>query len=334
MLSTEEFNERFLELNKQGYSTTVICDLLGENRNRGYSLLRKKGLHSPQSKPTKITEEEIELITQEYLQGYTIEQLHKIHPNIKKGTINYWLRKKGVTRKNGKIAHLNNSYFHNIDTELKAYFLGLLCADGSVQYIEKKHSYMISLELKIEDKYIIEKFAEEIETDLKVKEYSGISTTTVNGNKTYNSKKHNAYLRLHSTEMAQDLISWGCTPNKTETLQSIPDIPTYLIKWFILGFYDGDGIASVGKKYKYMGFCGTKNMINSISLILYNKFNLPIRNIYYNRFNGIYYIFYGIKTGMIELYTLFYKNNDIFYMKRKKDKLYNYLKQANTEITF
>ena len=333
MLSTQEFNEKFLEMNKQGYSTTEICEVLGEKRDRGYSLLRRMGLHSPHPKPTKITEKEIELITKEYLQGYTIKQLHLMHSNIKESTINYWLRRKGVTRKNGKVAHLNNSYFHNIDTELKAYFLGLLCADGSVQYIEKKHSYVISLELKVEDKYIIEKFAEEIETDLKVKEYSGVNITTING-KIYHSKKHNAYLRIHSTEMAQDLISWGCVQNKTEALKKIPEISTHLIKWFILGFYDGDGIASVGKTRNYMGFCGTEPMIKSIVSVLHKEFNLPDRNIYFNRFNGIYYVNYGIKTGMLELYTLFYKDNNIFYMRRKKDKLYNYLKQANTEITF
>ena len=43
MLSTQEFNEKFLEKNKQAYSTTEICELLGEKRDRGIFSFKKNG---------------------------------------------------------------------------------------------------------------------------------------------------------------------------------------------------------------------------------------------------------------------------------------------------
>ena len=324
MLTKEIFEEEFMKLYSLGLSTTEICNKLNENRNRGYKLLRRKNLNS-HIVPTAITKEEIDIIISEYQSGKTIEDLASLHPNLKEGTITYWLRKKGVTRKNGKVAHLNEDYFEIINTPKKAYFLGLLSADGSIiKNKNKGESYTISLELKIIDKYIIEEFAREIQTDLQVKEYKREEQMIVK-DKIYNFTKHNAYLRVHSVKMAQDLIKWGCGIHKTDNLKEIPDIPQHLKKWFLLGFFDGDGIASDGKS-KYLGFCGTEAMMSSIRDYFNKELNL-FKNIYYNKSNKIYYIQYSLNTGMQNLYKYFYEDNNLIYLHRKKEKIEKILKE-------
>ena len=59
----------------------------------------------------------------------------------------------------------NHNFFENIDTEDKAYFLGLMYADGN-NYIRAKHSYEVSI--KLQDS-IVKKT--EIENDMKNNKY-------------------------------------------------------------------------------------------------------------------------------------------------------------------
>lgn len=322
-MTQQEFEEKFFELYKQGLSTTDICNQLGENRDRGYSLLRRKGLKSNSYKSKKYTPEFLEQIKQEYLNGATVEQLQEKYPD-KKGSINDYLRKMGITRPNGKVAHCNHNYFSNIDTPQKAYFLGLLTADGCVRHIkENQNSWSIRLELKVEDKYIIEEFARAIESNLQVKEYKQKEIRHNYNDKVYISNKHNAYFMTHSTQMAQDLIKWGCTPNKYTSQIVVPNIDEKFLRYYLLGFYDGDGIACAGKK-QYMGFVGNKEMMESVCETIEKLLCIPKPTIYYNKFSHIYFVQYYKKEDMLKLFHFFYDNLTIPCLIRK----YNKMKQA------
>ena len=144
-------------------------------------------------------------------------------------------------------------------------------------------------------------------------------------------KKNNCYFRTTSKKLIQDLIYQGCIVDKTKNLKNLPLINDYLMKYFILGFYDGDGIASHGKQ-SYMGFCGTHDMLMNISLFLQKKLNLKEKNPYYNKTNKIYYLIYGAKGDIEKIFDYFYKDTNIPYLIRKKEKIENFL-NANTEIT-
>src|SRR5690606_16603830 len=67
------------------------------------------------------------------------------------------LRESGTQRK-----IINDNYFEDIDTEEKAYFLGLIIADGSIiRHLSEGRSnrqLSISLELKEQDGYMVELF--------------------------------------------------------------------------------------------------------------------------------------------------------------------------------
>lgn len=328
-----KFEKKFLELYELGLSTTEICNRLGVKRNKGYKFLQKIGKKSHSHLPVVVTQEDINKIKEEYLSGKTIQQISK-EMDIKEGTVNYWLRKLEITRPNGKISKCDHDYFENIDTPNKAYFLGLMYADGSILDGKTKFGkdkLTVSIELKSYDGYILEEFRKQTKAESEVKPAKKRETIRIVNGKTYKYTKDNVYFRISCTKMAQDLIKWGCVIRKTTKLEKIPDIPKELIKFFILGFYDGDGIASVGKYSNYMGFCGTLKMMESIAEYLNKELNLPLLKPYYNKFNKIYYLQYNGKERMKILFDYFYTNLEIPHLIRKEEKIKNYL-EANTEV--
>lgn len=319
-LSKDEFEKQFMELYETGISTTEICKKLGENRSRGYGLLRRKGLKST-NQSVKYPPEFLEKIKEEYLSGTTIQQLAEKYSDKDKGTINYHLRKMGITRRNGKQVHCNEHYFDDIDTPQKAYFLGLLMADGCVRNYKKgQKSCTIRLELKIEDKYIIEEFAKAIESNLKVKEYQENGIKHYYNGKEYISDKYNAYFATSSYPMGQALNKWGCGENKSNYCV-VPNIDKEFKRYFLLGFYDGDGIACASDKKQYMGFVGNKFMLESVVKTITEEVGVPAPTIHYNRFSHIYFVQYGRKEYQEKLFHYFYDDIEIPHLKRKHLKM-------------
>lgn len=320
MLNKEQFEERFMKLYKTGISTTEICEILNVNRNRGYSLLRRKGLRSNPKTSKKYTKEVIDKLVEEYTNGATVVELQNKYPEYA-GNINEYLRKRGVTRRRGSIPNCNQNYFENIDTPQKAYFLGLLMADGCI--ITKKNkakNKTLRIELNLQDKYILEEFAKAINSSLSVKESFGNGKPYIVNGKTYYNNKHECYFSLGSVKLIQDLMGYGCVPNKSRKLSKLPKIPSNLYKDFILGFYDGDGIASVGKRH-YMGFVGTKEFLENIAKQISKDTGLPEPNANYNRSNKMYYISYHTNESQIVLWKYFYENTNYPVLLRKKDKM-------------
>ncbi len=144
-----------------------------------------------------------------------------------------------------RVNNFNDDYFEKIDTEDKAYFLGLLFADGNV-YLKR---YRVQITLANEDAYILTKFAECIN-------YSG---------KLYSDRGLYSKLILPSKKMCEDLILLGCTANKSLTLKFPDKVPSELLHHFIRGYFDGDGHISKHKKlikpYYYINITSTEEFI-------------------------------------------------------------------------
>lgn len=335
-----ELTEQFKTLHKQGLSTREIAKQLNISESVGYNYIRKLGLKSNGTPLKQHTKEDIEFIKKEYLQGKTIQQIATENPQYKEGWINFRLRKLNITRPNGKQAIINHNYFQTIDSAEKAYWLGLLSADG---YVSQKENN-IRMSLKISDKYLVQQLTDCLESSLQVKEYQNSIPRTVN-NKTYYSGKHEAYNNFTSKQLVHDILQHHCTKQYGKQ-QCFPLISDELLKWFILGYYDGDGIAaySISKNNsltKYMGFCGQKLILQQINEFLHKDTQgaLKLHNLNYNRSNHIYYLTYSSNEEMSILYEYFYNNNHPYYLHRKKDKIhqyfvdYNVQSYDNTEVT-
>ena len=120
---------------------------------------------------------------------------------------------------------VDTTFFKEIDTEEKAYFLGIMMADGSIG-TNKTQFY-----LKLKDEDVVVKFKEALKCDYSIKHHDN---------------PYSYILQVSCQELIEDLIKWGCTPNKTYTLQ-LPKIKEDLMHHFIRGFMDGDGCIRVGK---------------------------------------------------------------------------------------
>ena len=117
----------------------------------------------------------------------------------------------------------NDHFFDYIDSELKAYLLGFIFADGC-NYKELE----LDIELRKDDVEILQL----IKKALSVK-------TEIRERKTKNTKT----LKVFSKYLGQRLSALGLTPRKTFTL-CYPDIPKELNRHFIRGYLDGNGTVS------------------------------------------------------------------------------------------
>lgn len=155
----------------------------------------------------------------------------------------------------------NLTYFDTIDTEEKAYFLGLLYADGTISRL----GFVLSLQKP--DRHILEHFSQAVFNKIHLREIPPrISRFKVPQKGKTVVRSHGAYvLAVHSTYMAAALIKLGATPAKSLTLRfpTEEQVPTSLLRHFIRGYFDGDGCLSCRKSCRaYMvdiqsseGFC-------------------------------------------------------------------------------
>lgn len=196
-----------------------------------------------------------------------------------------------------------NTFFEKIDTKEKAYFLGLIAADGCVMDSQNT----VAIELKACDKYILEKFIEIASFNAE------LLKDDRNGSLRYR-------LSIHSKNMVNHLKALSIMPRKStnNSLCISKKIPEKLIRHFIRGYFDGDGIA---KKEGYVGFCGSETIIKEIHSHLIKNLNLSETKITYNKWNGIYYIQWGKKEDTEKLSNYFYKDSDMLFLKRKYNKV-------------
>lgn len=215
-----------------------------------------------------------------------------------------------------RIRIFNENYFEKIDTQDKAYWLGFLYADGSID----KKGYSVTLGLQTRDKYIIEQFVGSLE----------------HKNPKYHERKGNINsfsICLCSKKLANDLMKLGCVNNKSLILNSLPILPDSMDRHFIRGYFDGDGSVSERNGLPLVNFMGTKKFMLNIMNILENngvftripKLTIPSPPCPIHRF---------VITDLLgcrRLFDYLYKES-IICLLRKKQKLENLLeinKNAN-----
>ena len=128
---------------------------------------------------------------------------------------------------------LREDYFEKIDTEEKAYFLGLLFTDGCIRLSHDGRQNQVRLELQLQDKYMLEKLKEELCSDSKL-------TFTKKKNKS-GTFSESAILSIRSNKIVQDLKKYGIIEKKTYLTKHLPNIPEPFQKDFLRGLIDGDG---------------------------------------------------------------------------------------------
>jgi hypothetical protein len=215
-------------------------------------------------------------------------------------------------------------YFQTLDSNLKAYFLGFICADGAIV----KNTLTITIHRK--DKEILEKLKLEIGCEHRIKSIN----TPMGFDKTRN--VDHVRFEITNSLLIQDLNSYGIYPRKSMTIGNIlENIPLVYRDSFIVGYFDGDGsvqlprgsskfVAKENKIVSYpsyaltVSFRGTKPFLRGISDHLQLNSNIV--------FHKTYILNIGNKRDVLKFFNCY--KNLTFFLKRKHDR---FLERINHE---
>lgn len=126
------------------------------------------------------------------------------------------------------------NYFEKIDTEEKAYYLGLLYADGHISRSG------FSIELQDKDVKVLEDFSKVIFGFVKL---SIVKPSVITFGNRQISRRAHFKLSVCSVHIKKQLLKLGLFPKKSST-HNFPTeemVPKYLLRHFIRGYFDGDG---------------------------------------------------------------------------------------------
>ena len=164
------------------------------------------------------------------------------------GTISRLLKKNNVLINNttNKKYDVNQYYFDAIDTPAKAYWLGMITADGNV------YKNSLNLGLQIVDTGHIYKFRNALESNHPINNYGG-----------------SCVCQIHSKYLVNSLGSCNIIPRKCKTV-TMPKLDIDLESHFWRGVFDGDGTIGyrvVGQQRKnwYIGIVGNPFLLEQFS---------------------------------------------------------------------
>lgn len=207
---------------------------------------------------------------------------------------------------------LDENYFDAIDTEAKAYFLGLLWADGNNCEYKRKKKVQISLQEG--DKRILEIFKRELK-------FTGVlSFKSGRMSKGYKKlSKGQYYIQIYNDKLYDTLYAHGMISNKTLFLKFPTCVPDNLMNHFIRGYFDGDGCIYIkdGTTQCSFNICGTKDMVEKIGSVLQTNCTLnPLR---IRESKNLFLLDWGGIHQLRRIQEYLYKDATI-YLERKYNK--------------
>lgn len=204
---------------------------------------------------------------------------------------------------------INDFYFHNIDTEEKAYWLGFLYADGYVS------DNVFEFCLQDVDKKSVEDFKKAIGSNHKLSR----KLSQLNG-KTFISWR----ISVKSLQISKDLISHGCIPLKTYCMNFPHNIKENLMSHFLRGYTDGDGCLYFSNGSFRVSYTSASKIFLEEMQAYLNK--IEIHSCLYkvkNKKNWILNFTGKYAKSLCEF--LYKESNDSIRLKRKYEKYCSYI---------
>lgn len=218
---------------------------------------------------------------------------------VRKWRVSYGLQKTTtVYRRRPWACNLDEDFFEKIDTEQKAYILGLLATDGCVAN-GKSHSNRVFLSLQAGDEHILQ------EVLLAMRSTSRIHNRP-KGN--FPGSGPMKYIAVSSRKLVADLATWGIVPRKSHIL-TYANVPVRLESHYVRGLFDGDG--SLHPKIFY--FLGTEALIDGIAAAIKRHTGVVLQK----RKAGRLYRCSGYKGSRKVLHWLYEKSTMFLRRKRK-----------------
>ena len=199
---------------------------------------------------------------------------------------------------------LDHSWFDSFDCEVKAYFLGLVAADGWI------HKNTVFIALKESEKQILKAIPERAFPFVPIRTYPpGLMNVEAQ-----------CRIAITSRQWIARLNELGITEAKSLTMCDITNqIPAKVRHHFVRGYFDGDGSISHsvyrGKRRVLVSFRGTRAFLQG----LHDATGIPVGGTYPKQGDGIKALSICGKGRMLELADYLYRDATIF-LSRKKNR--------------
>lgn len=208
------------------------------------------------------------------------------------------------SRLNMSLLPLNVDYFKEINSHEKAYWLGMICADGNINKLDNKCSFVSK------DKELVEKFKASIN-----------SGHTVSHNKIYDKRTGKNYenysIQIGNELFVENLINLGITNKKSKEC-SFPNILEEYYHSFIAGLFDGDGSVYHTKYGIGINLISTYEIIDFIRNYIEKKIGinkLSITKIESKKKYNLYKLY--LYKDSAKFLNFIYSENSSLYLQRK-----------------
>lgn len=209
---------------------------------------------------------------------------------------------------------INENYFDNIDSRRKAYYLGLLLADGC--NYEPLHT--VKIELQERDKGILDYLNNDLQYS-KPLEFVPLNSKNPNHQNTYR-------VLITNKHMSQKLAQLGMVQNKTLNLKFV-DIDFMLS--MICGYFDGNGHIEWSKS-QFLTIASTNDFCVGLSKYLLDNYNIE-SHIYNTKNDNTKVLHIFGKWQILHFLQLIYESVDV-HIDRKYNKyleIYNEMKSKS-----
>lgn len=208
----------------------------------------------------------------------------------------------------GYTSRTDQSLFQTIDSEISAYTLGLITADGSVN-----NQYMVSIELQASDKELLDQI------NNRMFKHTG----------TIIPARNQFRLSVCGKQICENLRQYDVIPNKTYSLLHLQRFEEPMMQHYLRGLFDGDGVCAKNESYLRVGYCGyNREFVEDFQDYFVNNLGLK-KNQLFNTGNS-WNCSWGSREDLTKFYNYLYQDATIF-LSRKKEKLNAYL-YGNTEV--
>jgi hypothetical protein len=222
---------------------------------------------------------------------------------------------------------IQEDFFDEVDTEEKAYVLGLLYADG----YNNTNKNDVCISLKEDDVEILNKITKIIQPT-KPLFYLDMSPE----NRGMKNSKNQYRLTINNKHISQRLVELGCGKAKTSVIKfpNLKQVPANLTHHFTRGYFDGDGSISKGK-YPKIDIVSTPEFLIGLQQFINKNININVTKLNWNRKYieaNICSLQIGGRLQCIRFMEWLYQDATI-YLERKKKVFNEYYKKETEETT-
>lgn len=220
----ERFRDEWVSLYSKGKSVPEIAALYQKATSVVYTQLRHAGYTFSEK-----GERRYELFAKQwatlYLSGEPLSDIATKYDVSNQTVLNYLVEDGIETRdysESGRVYPIDDSFFHVIDTDEKAYWLGWFFASGGIGV--QSTSEFVELIVRAEDLDRLDAFSEAVQT-----------------RRPYDSIRDGAVyrLRIKNPNLYEQLKGHGLTPHKAHTLLFPEHLPFERKRPFLLGYVEG-----------------------------------------------------------------------------------------------